>query len=101
MNTSKIEAHIERLRAKPEHIRRHIAFWTSLGITLVVFTFWIGSRTGVNESASTTIADAVNRAGTPASSLVASVGSLFGDIKDAIFTPKKVQYSNIEVRAGK
>ncbi len=32
--------HIERLRAKPEHIRRRIALGTSLGVTGVVAGVW-------------------------------------------------------------
>ena len=56
--------------------------------------------TGVTSQASSTVAQAVESTGSPASSLVASVGSFFGDIKDLLFTPKKVTYSTVEVRPG-
>ena len=35
--------HLHRIRQKPDHIKRHIAFWTSLGITLVIVLFWMAS----------------------------------------------------------
>jgi|GEM_PF-826617 hypothetical protein len=34
---------LEQLRAKPPHIKKHIAFWSSLGITAVILVFWITS----------------------------------------------------------
>jgi hypothetical protein len=33
--------HIERLRAKPEHIRKRIAIGTSVGVTAVVALVWL------------------------------------------------------------
>ena len=35
-----VRDHVERLKAKPEHIRRRIAVGTSVGITGVVATVW-------------------------------------------------------------
>lgn len=35
--------HLHRLRQKPDHIKKHIAFWTSLSITLVIVLFWMAS----------------------------------------------------------
>ena len=96
-----VQSYLERLRAKPEHQRRRIAFWSSFGITAVIFAFWLGSFSisgGVAKSAVTT---AVNRAGTPAQSLVASVGSFGRDIWEIIFGSKKVTYSTVEVSPGK
>ena len=92
--------YIDSLRARPETIRKQIAFWASLGITVVIFLFWLASMTGVTSKASNAVAGVVEKAGSPAQSLVASIGGVFVDIKDMIFTPKKVTYSNIEVRAG-
>jgi hypothetical protein len=34
---------LEQLRAKPPHIKKHIAFWSSLGITAVILVFWVTS----------------------------------------------------------
>lgn len=34
---------LEQLRAKPPHIKKHIAFWTSAGITAVILVFWVTS----------------------------------------------------------
>lgn len=96
-----IQKHIENLRAKPEHIRKQIAFWASLAVTLIIFAFWLGSITGVNNSAGAAVAEAVGRAGSPAGSMLAGVGSFFKDIKEIIFTPKRVTYSTVEARPGK
>ena len=34
---------LEQLRAKPPRIKKHIAFWSSLGITAVILVFWVTS----------------------------------------------------------
>jgi hypothetical protein len=95
-----IETFLENMRAKPEHIRRRFAFWTSFGFAAVVFVFWLASFTAIGNTAKGTVAQAVNKAGTPAQSLVAGVGSFFYDIKDMIFGPKKISYSSVEVSPG-
>jgi hypothetical protein len=97
-----LQAHLEDLRAKPEHIRKRYAFWGSFGITAIIFAFWLGSfSVNMSGASRAVVAQAVNNAGTPAQSLVASVGSFFGDVKDMMFGPRKVTYSTVEVRAGK
>jgi len=95
-----IQTHLANLRAKPERVRHHIALWSATGITLIIFLFWLGGMTGATSQASDVVVQAVQNTGTPASSLVANVGSFFSDIKDLIFTPKKVTYSTVEVRPG-
>ncbi len=96
-----LQARLENLRNKPEHVRKQIAFWSSFGITVIIFTFWIGSFTYVGKNAGTTVAKAVSQAGTPAQSLTASVGGLFSDIKDLIFTPRKITYTDVIVTPGR
>ena len=95
-----IQNHIENLKAKPEHVRRQAAFWYSFGITAIIFVFWIGSFSSIGSNTKTYVASAVNNAGAPAQSLMASVssfassiGSFFTDIKELIFSPKKVIYN--------
>lgn len=93
--------HLENLRQKPEHIRKRIAFWSSFGITAIIFVFWLGSfssfgLTDTNGSGAI-VAEKVQKAGNPGQSMVAAVGSLFTDIKEIIFGSKKVEYSSIEV----
>ena len=93
-----LQAYLEHLRGKPHHVRKQIAFWSSLGITAIIFAFWLASFTGsFNQPKS--VASAVS-ASTPGQSLIAGIGSVFGDIKDFIFTPKKVVYT-VEVSPGK
>lgn len=92
---------LENLRAKPEHVRSHIAFWSSFGITAIIFAFWLGSFNTVNVlSGSDSLAAKVDKAGTPADSLVAGVGGLFDSLKERIFGPRTIKYAEVEVRAG-
>ena len=95
-----LNAHLENLRSKPDHVRKHIAFWSALGITAVIFAFWSASFTVSGSHAKNAVAQAVDKVDSPAVSLVASVGGFFGDIKDIIFGPRKVTYSEIEVSPG-
>lgn len=96
-----IETYVKELKAKPEGVRKQIAFWSALGITVVIFLFWIAATTGLTNSATNAVAQAVDNAGSPAQSMTASIGSLFGDIKDIFFSPKKITYSSVEARPGK
>ncbi|MBU6231058.1 MAG: hypothetical protein KGI45_02275 [Patescibacteria group bacterium] len=98
------QTYLENLRAKPEHIRKRYAFWTSFGVTAVIFAFWLGSFTPLGAGAGAqknAILAAVDRAGTPSQSMVAAVGSFFGDIRDIFFGPRKVTFSTIEIAPGK
>ncbi len=95
-----IQTRLEGLRAKPERVRTRIAFWSSFGITAVIFMFWLASFTSIGTPASGAIASAVDKAGAPAQSLLASVGDFFLDIKDLFLGPKKIEYAEVEVTAG-
>lgn len=96
-----IQARLEDLRGKPEHIRKRYAFWGSLGFTAIIFAFWLGSVSSWGAASGAAVASVVDKAGSPAQSLIAGVGSFFGDIKDMIFGAKKVTFSTVEVRPGK
>ncbi len=93
-------SHIESLRAKPEHVRRSVAFWYSFGITAIIFSFWLASFSPIGYATKGVVAQAVSNAGTPAQSLIAGVGSFAGDIRDIIFGPKKITYSSVQVTPG-
>jgi hypothetical protein len=95
-----LQNHLENLRSKPEHVRKQIAFWSAFGITAMIFVFWIASFMGLGKSAGQAVSAAVEKAGTPAQSLTASVGGFFTDIKDLIFGSRKVTYSDVEVKPG-
>jgi hypothetical protein len=96
-----IHSHIEHLKTKPEHIKKQIAFWSAFGITFVIFAFWVASYTAAGKNAEQSVTHAVAQAGSPAQSLVASVGGFFGDIKDLMFKPRTVTYTDIQVTPGK
>ena len=96
-----LQTTLDNLRAKPEHIRKRIAFWSSFGITAVIFMFWLASFSITGTAAKGAVASAVQKAGSPASSLIAGVGNFFVDVKEMIFGAKKIQYAEVEVKAGK
>ena len=96
-----IQSYIEHLRTKPSHIRNRIAFGSAFGITFIIFAFWIASYTSAGQNAGQAVANAVVKAGTPAQSLTASVGGFFGDLKDLVFTPRKVTFVDVQVTPGK
>ena len=90
---------LHNLRSKPEHVRNRIAFWSSLGITAMIFMFWLASGTLTN-SKDSVLTQTLDKLESPQQALTASVGGFFGDIKDMIFRPKKIEYSEIEVSGG-
>ncbi len=96
-----LQTHLENLRARPEHIRRRIAFTGALAITLVVFVFWLASFTAMVTGRPNPVSAAVSRVESPGQSLIASVGAVFYDLKDLVFGPKKVTYSSVVVSPGK
>lgn len=95
-----LQQHLETLRAKPEHIRKRVAFFSAFGITAIISVFWLSSFSSLGGSPNA-VAVAVNKAGTPAGSMLASVGSLFNDVKELLFGAKKITYSSVEVLPGK
>ncbi len=95
------QSYLENLRAKSDGAKKQIAFWSSFGITAVIFLFWIASFSSFGNSSKAAVASAVNKASAPSQSLVASVGGFFGDIKDLFFAPRKVTYTDIQVSPGK
>lgn len=90
---------LEQLRAKPPHIKKHIAFWTSAGVTAVILVFWITSLSVtlnnqavaeldgdvyVNQSTGQDVtpvpAANVAAAPTPVSAMTASVANAFAPV---------------------
>ncbi len=95
----RIEHHIHRLREKPEHVRKRIAFFTSGAISLIIFLGWIASY-GITSTAAPEEAIAAKA---PIQSLTASVGDVFQYIKDIFKGSNKAEYSatQIELIPGK
>ena len=96
-----LQSFIDNLSQKPEHIRKRYSFLISFTVTAIIFTFWISSFSFPNSNTDQNLADVINKVDTPSQSLVASVGSLFTDVKDIVFGPKKVTYSSVEVVPGR
>lgn len=98
----RIEHHIGKLREKPEHIRKRIAFVTSGAISLIIFLGWIASY-GITTTAAPDEAVAVKA---PIQSLTASLGDVYQYVKDIFNGSNKTEYSSgdtapIELIPGK
>lgn len=95
---NKIENHINRLKEKPEYVRKRIAFLTSFSVSLVILLGWLASY-GISSqvSAKGIIAKA------PLQSLSASVGDVFSYVKDIFSGSNTSEYSSpeIEIVPGK
>ena len=96
-----LQTYLENLRAKPEHEKKRFAFWSSLGFTAVLFVFWAASFTVNISSSQSVVAQTLEKTSAPAQSLIASVGSFFGDIADYFVSPKVIEYKSLEVVPGK
>ena len=88
---------LEKLRAKPDHVKKNIAFFTSLGITVIIFVFWLASFNIISSGENNNLAV---KSRSPLSSLTASVGDAFGYIKNIFTGGNEVFYKaddNIEI----
>lgn len=94
-------SYLERLREKPDHEKKRFAFWSSLGFTVVLFAFWVASFSISTGPSNIFASKTLQNTTAPAQSLIAGVGSFFGDIFDYFITPKTIQYTEIEVVPGK
>ena len=105
---NKMKRFIENLKQKPEHHRHRIAFWSAFGITVAiliiwVFTFDFSSKDQIQTESNTNQKPAISKITSQnkdSKDQTASVGSLWQDIKNAVLSPKKVIYSEVEVRPG-
>ena len=95
------QSYLNGLRTKPEHVRERIAFWSAFCITAVIFIIWLTSFAGWGISTQTQVADFIQRADTPAQSLVASAGSFIEDVRDLVFGPRKINYATVEALPAK
>ncbi len=98
-----IENHIERMREKPEHVRKQYAFFSSLGITAIILMFWVASFNGSFAIDPTVIATEKTEVESPVSSLTANVSDAFTYVKDMIFGVNKAEYESdvVEVVPGR
>ncbi len=100
--------YIEKLKMKPEHIRRRYAFVVSFAISFTILAGWLGSyglRTSpiLAEQNSSTSSVSEAKVKKPITSLTASVGDAFKDIKDIFVGTNKFEYNNtgtLEVKTG-
>lgn len=79
--------HLNRLRAKPDHVKRRIAFFASLGVTFIIFIFWIisfsiGSPVYENSGSA--------KVSSPLSSFSASVGNAWDNFRATFFTSRSI-----------
>ncbi|HYF29469.1 MAG TPA: hypothetical protein VEA36_03855, partial [Candidatus Paceibacterota bacterium] len=89
-----LSEHLERIREKPHHVRRQIAFGTSLTITALVAIGWVGALVSTPKLAidpnladeELSLANAPTMTGGSFSELVGAAGAAFG----ATTSPAKV-----------
>jgi hypothetical protein len=91
--------YIEKLREKEVHVRKRYAFVVSFSISALIMAGWLASY-GVTSNPVLT-EDDTTHVETPTSSLTASVGNIYDDVKGMIFGSNKVEYGTIEVTGGK
>lgn len=82
--------YIENLKTKPVHVRKRFAFLTAFSVSALILAGWIGSYT---LKSSPILAEGKSKIEAPVSSLTASVGSLFGDIKNFFTSSNTTEYS--------
>lgn len=99
--------YINKLKTKPEHIRKRYAFTFSFFFTFVVFAGWIASYGLVSNPVLTNKeqkSDSKSKVtiDQPVSSLTATAIGAWDDIKSVFFGSNKVEFSNdsIEVLPG-
>lgn len=99
--------HIEKMKTKPEHIRRRYAFVVSFSISTLIFVGWIASYglgsspVLADKSKDKTKTEETTKVESPFSSLSASAFGAFDDIKNIVFGSNKTEYSSqIEVVGG-
>lgn len=90
--------HLNKIRQKPDHIKRHIAFWTSLCLTLVIVLFWVAS---FSFGGSATVA-AASSVESPLHAVTASAGDAWASFT-SIFGASTATYKAppLQVSAGK
>ncbi len=93
-----VENHIEKMRGKPHHVKKQYAFSVSLGVTAIIFVFWLASF-GVGASRDVV----AKKVESPVSAMTASVSDAFKYAKELFFGANKTTYSsdNVEVVGGK
>jgi hypothetical protein len=103
--------HIEKMKGKPEHIRRKYAFVVSFSISALIFVGWIASygissspvladKNAKEDADKSTIATTA-KVDSPISTLTASAVGAFENIKSIFIGSNKTEYSSqLEVTGG-
>ncbi|MDE2188221.1 MAG: hypothetical protein KGJ35_00625 [Patescibacteria group bacterium] len=92
-----IEQHLHHLRQKPEHIKKHVAFWTSFGITAIIFAFWLTSLSFGRSAPSITSTES------PWHAVTASVHDAWSTLSNSFGGSSSANYNipPLQVSAGK
>lgn len=93
--------HLHRIRQKPNHIKRHIAFWTSLGITLVIVVFWMAA-VSLSQNTTTSAAATAVGAESPWHAMAASMSDAWTSFTTSLgASTATYQAPPLQVTAGK
>ena len=103
-----ITAYLKSLPQRPEEYRKRFAFWTSFGITAIIFLFWLASWGLVGGNGKQAVANTTTAENTTGQAMTASVsgfsesvGNFFGGMRDFFFGAKVVTYGDVTVTSGK
>jgi hypothetical protein len=89
--------HLHRIRQKPDHVKRHIAFWTSFSITAIIVLFWIASSSFTSAPAVTAAATAAS----PWKAMGASVSDAWSSFKSSVgISPASTTEPSLQVTPG-
>ena len=91
--------YIENLKTQPVHVRKRFAFVTAFSFSALILAGWLGSYA---LKSSPILAEGKSKIEAPVSSLTASAGSLWGDIKGFFKSSNETKYSSdaFEVEGG-
>jgi len=86
-----VENHLNNVRQRPDHKKRQYAFFVSLGFTLIIFVFWVSTKSfSLNPEATAKVEPR-----SPISSVTASAGDAWGYVKSFfVSSPNKVEYDS-------
>lgn len=95
--------HIERIRQKPEHIRKRIALYSSVSVTAFIFVFWLAARLGpvtTSEQAVAALEDpyAAQAPASPIRTMQASLTEAVGQFWGAIENGKPPESVPLQVK---
>lgn len=87
--------HIEKLRERPNHEKKRIAFFASAGVTFVIFAFWLASFNFQNGTNNTAREESIL---SPFKAVTDNIAGVYGSIVGSKETFKKIMSGTTNVQ---